>query len=58
MGKYNFGVREVSNMEKNYREMLLSEIGNLKNEEVLRFLYIFVTDLSKSETEQSVSDLS
>lgn len=58
MGKYDFVVREVSNMDKKYREMLISEIENIEDEKMLRFLYVFVKDLTKSDLEQTVSDLS
>lgn len=58
MGKYNFVVREVSNMEKNYKEILIKEIESIEDEKMLRFLYIFVKDLNKSDVECTVSDLS
>lgn len=45
-------------MEKNYKEMLLKEIESIEDEKMLRFLYVFVKDLNKSDSECTVSDLS
>lgn len=45
-------------MDKNYKEMLLSEIESIEDEKMLRFLYVFVKDLNKSDAECTVSDMS
>lgn len=45
-------------MDKNYKEMLISEIENIEDDKMLRFLYVFVKDLNKSDSECTVSDLS
>lgn len=45
-------------MDKNYKEMLISEIENIEDEETLRLLYVFAKDLNESDAECTVSDLS
>lgn len=50
--------REVLNMDKNYKEMLLSEIESIEDEKMLRFLYVFTKDLSKADAECTKSDMS
>lgn len=45
-------------MDKKYKEMLISEIENIEDEKMLRFLYVFVKDLNESDAEDSVSDMS